>query len=1014
MSKKYPVALIRSKCALLTIGALLASPSVYAERFADDFSSPSLRYYTNTFDDSSGVYSVDVLESSLRMSSGAIGDARGNINLHTVEDTDSYQVKFTLSSESVLEAGEDYSSSTVFIEGYFYNDTYDDDNRAVVEREEGDVWVSLNMGVDQNGSIGASYCLSRNNSEGQLDNLEEFGTETCNQLAGSDALQLDTQYDASINIDRSSSTLTIKLGNLEKEISLSSSNVYKPIRKNQRFQVWQNGVPGVAVAYVHAVGADGFYQDFSTEKPIIDRYSNFDNSDTRSTKQVNQQLVLSARGQPNDGEGNSINVNGNEGYIETEFLLSSESTMGSDDGGVNIYLQYFLYNDIQDGGTEGRLGDVRAQLYASKRADGRNFMEYCLRRADDADNDARSGLLEGGRNCDDLPIAYEYDKTYRASIALDKEMSLVRFRVDGHVVEVPVSTSMFVASDPEIRLGVDARNDSYVIAQFDNVRTHADELTLTESNNGLTQTPAFPEPIDPASLQVDSNLPNLYDILDYSSQVSFLDDFSTDVHQLGLSTGRDRGQMGVSWADGALVLESNSFPDNDDGNWSEFYINHQTDSIETVVALSSDSRLPPDGDAEALIQIRAVFYNDTQDYGFNGQEGDMEAVIAIRYRGDGRRQVRIDLRRRDENGRTQDDLFDDLDEVRSGIESIVPELDTEYRIGIALDKENSLLKFFVDDEVFDYAIPTGVFLQTRLRTLVSVNHRGSSGIAVGKVYSIKTDRMDESYRLVAPLLAPYSPQWNSFYPGRSADIVDGRLKLTADGTLTSGRDPGIEVLKASDYVGASLELSSESQIGADGEVHVQLHSIMYNDLDGGEQDGSNEGRVFSNIRLVAKDVGIPHVEYCISRSNTSDFSETTQLLGNDPEECPRFTIEPSLDSAYPAFIKLDRALATLTFGFGGETFVYNIPTSIGNSRPFNGVRARTSDNSKVVAWVDDLAFSETPLPLDQSADALIRNDGELSASGSGCSIASSGDFDPMLPALAFLSLGYMGFARRRA
>lgn len=452
MSKKYPIALISSKCALLTIGALLASPAVYAERFADDFSSPSIRYYTNSFDDSSGVHSVDVLDSSLRMSSEAVGEARGNINLLTVEDTDSYHVRFTLSSESALEAGADYSSSTVFIEGFFYNDTYNDDQRAGVEQAEGDVWVSLNMGVDQNGSIRANYCLSRRDSDGQRNDLEEFGSETCNQLAGSDALQLDTAYEASINIDRSLSTLTIKLGNLERRISLRGSNVYKPIiKKNQRFQVWQNGVPGVAVAYVHAVGADGFYQDFSTEIPIIDRYSNFDNSDTRSAEQVNQQLVLSARGQPNNGEGSTITVNGDEGYIETEFLLSSETTVGINDGGASVFLQYFLYNDIQDGGIDGRLGDVRAQLYASKRADSRNFMEYCLRRADDADKDARTGLLEGGRNCDDFPITYDYDKTYRASIALDREMSLVRFRVDGHMVEIPVSTDIFVASDPLIR-----------------------------------------------------------------------------------------------------------------------------------------------------------------------------------------------------------------------------------------------------------------------------------------------------------------------------------------------------------------------------------------------------------------------------------------------------------------------------------------------------------------------------------------------------------------------------------
>ena len=1001
------------KYVLLAVGMLLTCKNIYAEPFADDFSSPSIRFYTNTFDNSSGVSSVDVFDTALRISSTGVGESPGNINLHMSEVTDSFRATFALSSESVLELGDSYSGSSVFVEGYFYNDTYSEEQRAGQNYSEGDVWVSLVMGVDQNGSINANYCLSRRDSAGQRVNLGDSGTEFCDRIDESSALQLDTTYDASIQLDRSTSVLTINIGEIEKQLSLVGSNLYEPIQKNQRFQVWQNGVPGTAVAYVYGIGTDSFYQDFAVDKPILDRYYRFENHENRTVTQADGTLVLTARGVEGDSEGSTISVKGDDGYLEAEITMLSDSTLGLEDGGNNAYLQYFLYNDIQDGGVDGRLGDVRAQLYASKRSDGRSFIEYCLRRSEDADDNERSGLLPESRNCDNFPVLFDYDTAYRVSIELDRESSLVRFRVDQHVVEVPVFSNMFIASDPQARLGVDARNASYVIATFDDVRNHPEAVTSSEQSNGLVMAPLFPAPVDPATLQVDSTLPNLYDILDYSAEVNFVDDFNFDSHQLGLNTGRDRGQAGVSWSDGAIVLESNSFPENDDGNWSEFYINHQTDSLETVVSLSSDSRLPPDNDAEAQIQIRAVFYNDTQDNGFNEQEGDMEAVISIRISGDGRRQIRLDLRRRDENGRTQDDLLNDLEEVRRGIESIVPTLDTEYKIGIALDRENSLLRYSVNEDVFEYAIPTGIYLPARLRTLVSVNHRGSSGIAVGKVYSIKTDRMDESYRLVAPLIAPYSPQWNAFYPGRSVEIEDGRLRLAADGTLTSGRDPGIDSLRPSDYIGADLELSSESRVEVDGQVHVELHSIMYNDLVGGEQEGSNEGRVFSTLRLVLEGTGNPYVEYCMFRSNTSDFSETTPLIGANPEECPRFLIEPSLDTAYQASLKLDRTLSTLTFKFDDEMFTYDISTDIGTTRPFIGAKARTSDGSSVVAWVDNLAFSENPQPLDDSPDALISNNEDVSISSSGCSVASGGAFDPLMPALGFLALTYLGFARRR-
>jgi len=53
--------------------------------------------------------------------------------------------------------------------------------------------------------------------------------------------------------------------------------------------------------------------------------------------------------------------------------------------------------------------------------------------------------------------------------------------------------------------------------------------------------------------------------------------------------------------------------------------------------------------------------------------------------------------------------------------------------------------------------------------------------------------------------------------------------------------------------------------------------------------------------------------------------------------------------------------------------VHNITTSISNTPPFHGVRARTTDDSTVVAWADDLSFAENPVSLSESVNALIED-----------------------------------------
>jgi len=499
----------------------------------------------------------------------------------------------------------------------------------------------------------------------------------------------------------------------------------------------------------------------------------------------------------------------------------------------------------------------------------------------------------------------------------------------------------------------------------------------------------------------------------------------------------------VYWQDGAVVLETNTAENNENGNYTEFYLDPKTDSVEAVIGLSSRTNLPPTNDTGAEIQVRATFFNDTQDYGFNGQDGDFEASVKISLGSDGRRRFRANLRRRDVDGRSGDDLLSDNQELEDGLLSLVPELDKDYRIMLRIDRENQVLTFGIDDNTFDYQIPTGVFLPNQRRAIISVNQWGPSGIAVGRIVSIKTNTFAEDFSQSAPVLAPYRPNFSAQHPGRVVEVVDGRLRLEADGALSSGRDPRLVALSASDYVGADIELSSESTLLADGEVLVEVSGTFYNDLPAEARDPEtpNIGNVFAKVSVIREGDNSMHAQYCAFRVNDQNFDSLTELLGGDEKNCPQFMDLPALDTAYPAFVKFDRQAATLTFGFNGAEVVYNITTTMSATRPFNGVKASTSDGSKVVAWVDDLAFSENAVPLSMSESQLVfdasaqpsepagsgngsgngggdgerpLNDGTNSTGGSGCSVGvRSGGFDPTLLFMFFLAMLICGNRMRR-
>ncbi len=934
--------------------------------FADDFSQDSIRFSAGTFDGSSGIFSVTPSNDGLLLSTSALdSNSPGNLFLDIQDRSDSMGMDITqLSNGSIV-------VEDAFVDAHLEAVLYRDSPEASDQNGAGNVWAQLAMVYDQSMTPEVFYCLSRENESGDL---IEF-PNACGFMENT-GVAIDERAELKFALNRDSREVTFSANDVTVNIDIDGE-IFTPVRQFKRIGFRVDNREATANALLHEVRLGDETIDMAANPPVFDRYyTNFNLGATVGI--VNEKLAVEAVSQPEDDFSTNVDLQllRPTDYIEAEFVLSSESDVSMRDHQAFAVLQGMLFNTQADGGVDNLLGDVRSSIYLEARGDGLRRVEICLQRFDDAEGDNRTGLLnpdEPDNRCDNLPLLLEFDTPYRASIGLDRATSSITFRVNEIVQSIPLDSEIFNAANPEGRFTIGASNGGTAIGTIDNIRTAPERVTATEQAEGVTLPAPFPEPVDPGTIQVDSTIAHPFEFFDDEPRLDFIDDFSGITSDFGFWGGRDRGGSGVSWSDGSIKLETNVAADNDGSNFTEFYLDPKTDLLEAVVSLSSESRFVP-GNTGADLSIRATFYNDTQDFGFNDNEGDLEASMSLQFEGDGRMRLRVRLSRRDSNGDTGDNLLDDLVEFEDGLAAIIPNLDQQYKLSIAIDRISGVIRYGVDDQFTDYQIPTDVFLPAQRRVLISVNHQRGTGVAIGRIHSVRTDTIDEDFSTGAPVLAPYRPTFNAQYPGRLVEVIDSRLRLEADGALASGFDPRIAALSGSDYIGSSIELSSESVIAAEGRVFIGVHGSMYNDLPGGVvEEGSGEGLVFAAVRITADGNGERYVQYCAFRFNNSDFSDDTELLGGDPENCPRFATVPEFDTAYPAFIRLDRVASTLTFGFNGEIMVHNITTPINNVPPFHGVRARTTDDSKVVAWADYLSFAENPVPLAESASALVQD-----------------------------------------
>lgn len=724
---------------------------------------------------------------------------------------------------------------------------------------------------------------------------------------------------------------------------------------------------GVAIANPLAAQDEGFADDLTLDPSTnVDRYFPLDDVDNvqRTASHNNGVLTLTAEATEVNDYRNRLFLMEPTDYFESTFSISSASELG-EAGRVRGQMEMSLYNVFANGGIDNRLGNVETFMNAELRPDGFAEFEYCLVRQDGSEGENEAGLLPDDRFCDVLPLRIEFDTPIRAAIDFDRDAGTVTYRANEFVSVVSLDGPFFAHGDPYAGIAASPGDLATVVLDIDEIRNSRTILTDTEVNSGVTEPTSFP-PAQTEAVMVDSTISFPFT---QTTPVDFIDDFSQSTPLLVFDPNREGTEAGIAFLDGALQIEATKTDPDDCCGDSRLRIQEKTDFIAARVSLSSDSRIPVEDDARAVIRIDGTWYNDTQDGGFDDRGGDVFVQMRIRARGDGRREVSFCLDR--ETGNGDGEGVNVVDGDNCGRFSTIPEFDTQYDMSVTLDRSAATMTFSFNDETRVIGLGRPVFEAQRSQKAITVQHQGSSGRAVGRIHSLTTNSGTIDIAADELLLGPYRPTYATQYAGRDVTVIDGRLRFDVDSEFGENNQPRFVTRNPSDFVAATVEISSESQLDS-GKMRIGVAGFMYNDImDGGVGDNSSEGAVFGTVNQVATADGENYFEYCAWRSNNTNFSDETEILGSDSETCPRFSTVPVLDTPARISVSFDQSRGLLTYTVGEETIEHAITTGFFRSHTyFNGIRVNSDGGSRLIAFADDLAFAADPIPLADSASVV--------------------------------------------
>ena len=394
-------------------------------------------------------------------------------------------------------------------------------------------------------------------------------------------------------------------------------------------------------------------------------------------------------------------------------------------------------------------------------------------------------------------------------------------------------------------------------------------------------------------------------------RVSFVDDFAQDNVTANRLVANDQRESRNSYSisDGHLRL-STTKTSSVARQSAALETQPDSNTVRARLMLSSESSY--EGDAQVLASVTGVFYNDIQDGGIDGSQGDVFVWSGIRRTSDGVLSAEYCLVRSDNTDYSEFSVF--FNEGASSCQQFEfdPVLDTFYDVAITL--EAGVFTFDFDGVVQNYTPPGEVYSPAEqgkgVRAWVVSDSGPGTGTAVAIFDELTVDAFSENFS------SDVLPYYTTAVPvGSNVVVNDGELQMTttSDGQSGTVRNQ-VELMRdPNDNVSTQFRYSSDSVLSGnpEDEARVRLITSLYNDGSIANPVNRGDGDVISYIDMRFQVDGSSSARYCRGLWDTRNGVQDWQDIS-----CQAFALQPLADTSYEAAISLDRDNRRVVYRLG--------------------------------------------------------------------------------------------------
>jgi len=400
-------------------------------------------------------------------------------------------------------------------------------------------------------------------------------------------------------------------------------------------------------------------------------------------------------------------------------------------------------------------------------------------------------------------------------------------------------------------------------------------------------------------------------------------------------------------------------------------LNTNGNQVETSIVLTRDTNDP---NTFARARVRIQSFSDT--------EGPEDIQILMEYTVGEETEVRLRARR--VIGSTlQDDVesFFTLEDGTTSSRIILPVDATpgiEHLMGITIDTDSRMISYVFDSTTgsVPFNVPAILPATVVRRSIDNFTFvfPDDDGLAVNarstlRINSVRTEEFDQDFNANAAVLR-YSPLFDLNQPAASANIVDGRLRLSLEQPVSIDDRIRNRVRLLEPEIAVTDYLEG---VVSDGFASLRISGSMYNDQPGGASDGEL-GDVYVVLGLAVDGEGSLFAFTQTQRANDPAFNTSTIVTDLIDEE---FT--PEFDTDYIVSITLDRTQSVLQFNLenreSGEAIQSEIEILTTISDPSGGfrntqVRMESGVIGTVVGFVDNIRTNPAAL----TSEEMVVND----------------------------------------